>query len=163
MFNLFKDKNPISLANKAYQTTDPKKAVDLYSDAIKYEKAKSQPDKSFLSDLYLFRGQIYFNQGVAILSSSDFLHSLEHNPQNATSHNNLGIWFTIEFFATPDYTRALEHLDKAVSYSNNNQEFRMNRAVVKIQMGDKDIGRSELEELQNEGYSDATIAIERFC
>jgi tetratricopeptide (TPR) repeat protein len=164
MFNLFKQKkDPRKLASEAGQTRDPHKAVDLYSDAIKIEKESKNLNKDFLSDLYLKRGEIYLNQGVAILSSSDFLHAIEYNSRNGVAHNDLGIWFTIQHFATPDFSRAIEHLDKAVEYCPDRPDFKMNRAVIKIKMGLKDAGREELERLYNDGYQDAKIAIERFC
>lgn len=164
MFNLFgQDKNPKKLADKAKQTNDPHKAVNLYSDAIKYEKESKNPDKNFLSDLYLLRGEIYLNQGVAILSSSDFLQAIDNNPKNGVAHNDLGIWFTIEHFTTPDYVRALEHGEKAVQYCPSRQDFKMNLAVIKIKSGQQEQGRQELEQLYKDGYSDAKIAIERFC
>lgn len=164
MFNFFgQNKNSKKLAEKAGQTNDPHKAVELYSDAIKYEKETKKPDKEFLSNLYLWRGEIYLSQGVAILSSSDFLHAIEYNPQNGIAHNDLGIWFTIEHFASPDFVRALEHIEKAVKYCPDRRDFMMNLAVIKIKSGQKEIGRKELEQLYKDGYSDAQIAIERFC
>jgi len=102
MFNLVKKfKAPGKLAARAFRATDPLKAVDLYSDAIKYEKKKESPDKNFLSDIYLLRGEIYLSQGVAILSSSDFLNSIDLNPKNGISQNDLGIWFTLEQSVRP--------------------------------------------------------------
>ncbi|MBS1636878.1 MAG: hypothetical protein JST26_13255 [Bacteroidetes bacterium] len=164
MFNLFgQDKNPRKLAEKARQENDPHKAVNLYSDAIKYEKEGKSPNRAFLSELYLLRGEIYLNQGVAILSSSDFLHAIEYNPQNGVAHNDLGIWFTLAQFTTPDYSRALEHAEKAVEYCPERQDFRMNLAVIKIKNGQKETGRMELEELYKNGYGNAKIAMERFC
>jgi lipoprotein NlpI len=164
MFNLFKrNEDPKKLVDKAKRTNDPIKAVELFSDAIKFEKEKDKPDNNFLSNIYLQRGEIYLNQGVAILSSSDFLNAIELNTENGIAHNNLGIWFTIEHFNTPDFNRALEHLDKAVEYCPDRWDFRMNRAIIKIKSGDKDTGRWELEQLYKDGYADAKVAIDRFC
>lgn len=164
MFNLFKrKKDPRELADMARQEKDVRKAVELYSDAIKLEKDSNLPDNKLLSTWFTQRGEIYLNQGVAILSSSDFLQALENNPENGIAHNNLGIWFTIKQFVTPDYVRAMEHLDKAVTYCPDRPDFKMNRAIIKIEMGQKDIGRMELEKLYQGGYSDAKLAIERFC
>ena len=39
----------------------------------------------------------------------------------------------------------------------------MNRAIVKVKMGEKDSGRQELEKLLNDGFEEAQIAIEKFC
>ena len=119
--------------------------------------------KLFLSEIYRLRGDIYFSQGVAILSSSDFLHAIENNPKNGIAHNNLGVWFSIKQFAKPDYKRAIEHLDLAVKYCPDRPDFVMNRAVMKVRNGQKEIGRKELEDLYQQGYADAKIAIERFC
>jgi len=164
MFNFFsKNKVPRKLATKASRTSNPEKAVNLYSDAIKYEKEKESPDKNFLSDIYLLRGEIYLSQGVAILSSSDFLNSIDLNPKNGIAHNDLGIWFTIEHFNTPDFDRALEHLNKAVEFCPDRLDFKMNKAIVKVKMGDKETGRQELEELLKNGYAEARVAIEKFC
>lgn len=170
MFNFFKknqkdnqEKDSKVLAQKAGQSKNVKKAVDLYSQAIKIENEKSNPDKKFLSEIHRLRGDIYFSQGVAILSSSDWLQAIENNPENGIAHNNLGLWFTIEQFAQPDFNRAIEHFDLAVMYCPNRPDFVMNRAVIKVKFGQKEIGKSELEELYNQGYKDAKIAIERFC
>jgi tetratricopeptide (TPR) repeat protein len=164
MFRLFKkDKNPIKLFEKAIKTNDPLKAVELYSDAIMYEKRKDNPDNKFLSEIYLHRGEIHLNNGVAILSSSDFLQSIELDPSNGVAHNDLGIWYSIEHFNTPNFEKALEHLNKAIELCPDRADFKMNRAVIKIKMGDKETGRKELERLNEDGYLDAKIAIERFC
>jgi lipoprotein NlpI len=163
MINLFKrGKDPSKLAKKASQTKDPLKAVEFYSDAIKFEKAKVNPDSNFLSDIYLRRGEIYLHEGVAILSSSDFLQSIELNSKNGIAHNDLGIWFTIEHFYTPDFDKALNHLEKAVEFCPDRPDFKMNRAIIKIKKGDKETGRKELEQLYLEGYTDAKVAIERY-
>jgi tetratricopeptide (TPR) repeat protein len=170
MFNFFKkNKKDIqeddskALVEKAANSRNVKEAVDLYSQAIKVESEKPNPDKYFLSEVYRLRGDIYFSQGVAILSSSDWLHAIELNPENGIAHNNLGIWFTIEQFAKPDLKRAIEHFDLAVQYCPDRPDFVMNRAVIKIQDGQLEIGKKELEELYSQGYTDAKIAIERFC
>ena len=155
-------KDSKKLAEKAQQTSDVHQAVELYSSAIKLEKESKTPDKVFLSDLFVKRGEIYLNQGVAILSSSDFLQSIEQKPDNCIAHNNLGVWFTIEEFTTPDFIRAIEHMDKAVEFCPERQDFKMNRAIIKIKAGQKDIGRKELEKLYESGYADAKIALERF-
>ncbi len=170
MFNFFKKNKKEDpkedskvLAEKAANSKDVREAVDLYSEAIKIEKEKSTPDKYFLSEIYRFRGDIYFSQGVATLSSSDWLHAIDINPENGIAHNNLGIWLTIEQFAKPDFKRAIEHFDLAITYCPDRPDFMMNRAVTKIKDGQKEIGKSELEELYKQGYSDAKIAMERFC
>ena len=164
MFNLFKKiKDPGKLASKASRTTDPLKAVDLYSDAIKYERETKSPNKKFLSDMYLLRGEIYLSQGAAILSSSDFLNSIELNPINGIAHNDLGIWFTIEHFNTPDFDQAFEHISSAVELCPGRLDFKMNKAIIKFKMGDKETGRQELEQLLKDGYAEAKVAIEKFC
>ena len=165
MFNFFKKnkKDSKDLAQKAANTKNVKKAVELYSESIKVEQGKPNPDKYFLSEVYRLRGDIYFTQRVATLSSSDWLHAIKYNPQNGIAHNNLGLWFTIEQIAQPDYKRAIEHLDLAVKYCPDRPDFVMNRSVAKIKDGQKEIGRRELEELYHQGYKDAKIAIERFC
>ena len=164
MFNLFKKfKDPRKLAARASRATDPLKALVLYSDAIKYEKEKESPDRKFLSDIYLLRGEIYLSQGVAILSSSDFFDSLEFNPKNGIAHNDLCIWFTLEHFGTPDLDKALEHINKAVEFCPDRLDFRMNKAIIKVKMGEKETGRQELEQLFQDGYAEAGIAIEKFC
>jgi lipoprotein NlpI len=164
MFNLFKKtKDPGKLATRASLTSDPEKAVRLYSDAIKYEKEKTVPDKSFLSKIYLLRGEIYLSKGEAILSSSDFLNSIELNPGNGIAHNDLGIWFTLEQFNTPDFDKAFEHINKAVELCPDRLDFKMNLAIIKYKKGDKETGRQELEQLLKDGYTEAGVAIEKFC
>jgi len=164
MFNIFKKlKDPQKLAAKASRTGNSEKAVELYSDAIKFEKEKQSPDKSFLSDMYLLRGEIYLSRGVAILSSSDFLNSIDCNPKNGIAHNDLGIWYTIEQFSAPDFIRAFEHLEKAIEFCPDRLDFKMNRAIVKVKMGDKENGRQDLEQLLNDGFEEAKVAIEKFC
>jgi tetratricopeptide (TPR) repeat protein len=164
MFDLFKKvKDPVKLAKRASGTTDPVKAVNYYSDAIKYEDEKESPDKKFLSNIYLLRGEIYLSQGVAVLSSSDFINSIDLNPENGIAHNDLGIWYTIEDFDTPDFKKAYEHLNKAVEFCPGRRDFKMNRAIIKVKMGDKETGRQELEQLLKDGYAEAGVAIEKFC
>jgi tetratricopeptide (TPR) repeat protein len=164
MFNVFKkSKDPRKLAGMASRSNDFGKAVDLYSDALKYEKKKKNPDGKFLSDIYLLRGEIYLSQGVALLSSSDFLNSIEYNANNGIAHNDLGIWFTIEQFNLPDFNKALEHLNKAVDLCPLRRDFKMNRAIVKVKMGEKAIGRYELDQLVIDGFEEARVAIEKFC
>jgi len=163
MFNLFKSsKDSKKLVDKALKEKDPLKAVKLYSDAIQNEKEKANPDHQFLSKIYLLRGEIYLNNGVAILSSSDFLNAIKCDPNNGIAHNDLGIWYTIEHFNTPDFEKALKHIEKAIESCPDRPDFKMNRAVIKIKKGDKKIGRNELEQLYRDGYHDAKIAIERF-
>jgi Flp pilus assembly protein TadD len=164
MFKLFKKLNdPRKLAAKAVGTTNPDRAVNLFSEALKYENGKENPDKNFLSNIYLLRGEIYLSQGKALPSSSDFMNSIELNPKNGIAHNNLGIWFTLEHFNTPDFEKALEHINKAVELRPDRPDFKMNRAIVKVKMGDKETGREELEELLKGGYEEARVAIEKFC
>lgn len=164
MFNLFKKSNdPRKLATQASRSDNHEKAINLYSDAIKYEKEKESPDRKFLSDVYLLRGEIYLSQGVAILSSSDFSNSIDYNPNNGIAHNDLGIWFTIEQFDLPDFNKALEHLNKAVDLCPDRRDFKMNKAIVKVKMGEKAIGRHELDQLVNDGFEEARVAIEKFC
>jgi lipoprotein NlpI len=164
MFNLFKKlKDPRKLAAKGVATTNPDKAIELFSDAIKFEEEKENPNKLFLSNIYLMRGEIYLSGGVAVLSSSDFLKSVELNPKNGIAHNDLGIWYTIEDFNTPDLKKALEHISLAVDLCPDRRDFKMNRAIVKIKSGDKESGREDLEQLLNGGYEEARVAIEKFC
>jgi lipoprotein NlpI len=164
MFNLFnKVKDPRKLARRASRTKNQEEAISLYSDAIKLEKEKESPDNNFLSNIYLLRGEIYLSQSVAILSSSDFLDSIKLNPKNGIAHNDLGIWFTIESFDTPDFDRALEHINKAVEFCPDRWDFKMNRAIVKVKMGDKVSGMQELVKLMDDGYPEAEVALEKFC
>ena len=39
----------------------------------------------------------------------------------------------------------------------------MNKAIIKVKLGEKEIGRQQLEQLFQDGYSEAKIAIEKFC
>ena len=164
MFNPFKKfKEPKILASRASQTTDPEKAARLFSAAIRYEKEKENPDKKFLSDIYLLRGEIYMARGEADLSSSDLQSSIELNPSNGIAHNDLAIWYTLEHFAPPDFRKALKHLNEAVEYCPDRRDFKMNRAIVKVKMGEKGTGKRELEQLLEDGYEEARVAIEKFC
>lgn len=81
------DKDSMELYKQARMTDDPKIAVELYSDAIDVEKQKESPNRELISEIYQWRGELYLGFQVAILSSSDFLHSIEFNPKNAISHN----------------------------------------------------------------------------
>ena len=164
LLNLFgQSKDPKKLAAKAQQSKDPQKAVSLYTDAIQYAQAAENPDSGLLSDLYLLRGEVYMGQGVALLSSSDFLHALEYNPENGIAHNDLGVWFMMEQFAAPDHARAQEHFNKAVEYCPDRRDFRMNRAIATYKLGQKDQGLAELEQLYQEGFADAKNAMDLFC
>ena len=156
------EKDSFELFKLAQSSKDPKISVKLYSDAIDIEKRKESPNKEFLSEIYQWRGELYMNLQVAILSSSDFLHSIEYNPKNAISHNNLAVWFTIPQFSTPDWKRSFEHFDKAIEFAPDRLDFQMNRAVIKIKSGDIESGKLELEKLYSNGYGDAKIAMDRF-
>jgi lipoprotein NlpI len=138
------------------------KAVETLSDGIKMEEARSNPDKRLLSSLYCLRGEVHLSVGVAILSQSDFLHSLENNPQNESALNNLGIWFSIKHFSTPNYNRAFEFFDRALAIQPGRKDIQLNKACVKIQSGDK-TGCEDLRRLEGEGYPDAKVALERYC
>jgi tetratricopeptide (TPR) repeat protein len=156
------DKDSIELYQQARMTNDPKIAVELYSDAIDVEKQKESPNRELISEIYQWRGELYLGLQVAILSSSDFLHSIDFNPKNAISHNNLAIWLTMPQFAKPDLDRAIEHLNKAIELAPERLDFQMSRAVIRIKNGDRETGRTELEDLDSKGYENAKIAIERF-
>lgn len=145
-----------------YKKGNAEKAVELLSEAKDLEETKEAKDKQLLSNIFNIRGEVYLNQGVAVLSQSDFAQALEYNPNNENALNNLGIWFTIEMFSTPDYPKALEYLDKAISINPDRKDIILNRAIVKIQSGDKS-GCDYLKELDKQGYADAKIGIERFC
>ena len=155
-------KDSMELYKQARMTHDPKIAVELYSDAIDAEKQKESPDKELLSEIYQWRGELYLRLQVAILSSSDFLNSIEYNPKNAISHNNLAVWFTMPQFAKPDLERAMEYFDTAIELAPERLDFQMSRAINRIQTGDRETGKSELEELHANGYENAKIAMERF-
>lgn len=171
MFGFFKkkdknekpiEKNSFELFQLAKDSKDPKKSVELYSDAIDIEKQKETPNKDFISEIYQWRGELYMNLQVAILSSSDFLHSIEYNPKNAISHNNLAVWFTIPQFSKPDWKSSFAHFDNAIELAPDRLDFQMNRAIIKIKSGDKESGKMELEKLYSKGYGDAKIAMDRF-
>ena len=147
---------------KLYRSGKAKEAVDKLSDAIKKEKDKSSPDKRLLSNIYCIRGEVYLSVGVAILSQSDFTYALQYNQDNESALNNLGIWFSIERFNTPDYKRSFEYFDKAILIQPNRKDIQLNKACVKIQSGDK-TGCDDLRKLDSEGYPDAGIALQRFC
>lgn len=154
--------DPRLLFALAKGATDPEMAVNLYTDAIAIEKKKDSPDRKLLSEIYQFRGELYLSLGVALLSSSDFMHSLEYDPDNAISHNNLGIWHTVEQFATPDHDKALKHIEKAISLAPDRLDFQMSRAVIKAKLGDAEAAKAELEALYAKGLEDARVAMERF-
>jgi lipoprotein NlpI len=145
-----------------YQNGNPEAAVDTLSDAIAKEKSKSVQDKKFLSDLFCIRGEVYLSVGVAILSQSDFANAIQCNPENESAMNNLGIWFSIPAFSTPDYETSLEYFDKALALQPERKDIQLNRACVKIRSGDK-TGCDDLRKLDGEGYPDAKIALQRFC
>jgi lipoprotein NlpI len=100
--------------------------------------------------------------GVAILSQSDFAHSLQYNPNNESALNNLGIGFSFERFAPPDYERSFQYFDKAIVIQPNRKDIQLNKACAKIQSGDK-TGCDDLRRLEREGYSKAKVAQQRFC
>lgn len=164
MFGFFKrnKKDSLELVLEAEQSRDAKEIVNLLSEAIKAEKAKSTPDKIMLSDIYQKRGSIYYQLQVAILSSSDFMHALEMNPDNAQANNDLGMWFNTPAFAPPEYAKAIQYFEKAVELNPNELDYRMNLAVTRIESGDKEKGRQELENLVAKGHQNARIAIARF-
>jgi lipoprotein NlpI len=137
-------------------------AVDKLSDAIEKETANSSPDKKLLSNMHCIRGEVYLSIGVAVLSQSDFTNALQYNPDNESALNNLGIWFSIARFNTPDYNRALEYFDKAISIQPDRKDIQLNKACVKIQSGDK-TGCDDLRKLDQDDYPEAKIALERFC
>jgi lipoprotein NlpI len=147
---------------KLYRNGKAKEAVDKLSDAIKKETDKPNSDKKLLSNMHCIRGEVYLSVGVAVLSQSDFNYALQYNPDNESALNNLGIWFSIKHFNTPDYNRSFEYFDKAISIQPNRKDIQLNRACVKIQSGDK-TGCNDLRKLDNEGYPDAKIASQRFC
>ena len=150
------------LGFNAYQNGDPKTAVNKLSDAIKMEKGKLNPDKNLLSNIYNIRGEVYLSVGVAVLSQSDFANSLNCDPTNESALNNLGVWFSIETFATPDYERSLNYFDMAVKIRPDRQDIILNRAIVKIKSGDQ-TGCQDLEDLAKENYPDAIVGLQRFC
>ena len=147
---------------KLYRNGKATEAVDKLSDAIKKETGKSNPDNKLLSNMHCLRGEVYLSVGVAILSQSDFTYALKYNPYNESALNDLGIWFSIEHFNTPDYNKSFEYFDEAISIQPNRKDIQLNKACVKIQSGDK-TGCDDLHKLDKEGYSDAKIALQRFC
>ena len=147
---------------KLYHNGKAKEAVDKLSDAIKKETDKSNNDKKFLSNIYNIRGEVYLSEGVAILSQSDFAYSIKYNPDNESALNNLGIWYSIKHFTTPDYKKSFECFDKALAIQPNRKDIQLNKACVKIQSGDK-TGCEDLRKLETEGYPDAKVALQRFC
>lgn len=146
----------------AYRKGDAKIAVDKLSDAIKKEKEKSNPDKQLLSNMHNIRGEVYLSVGVAVLSQSDFAYALDYNPTNESALNNLGVWFSIKQFATPDYVKSIDYFNKAIELRPDRKDIILNRAVTKIKSGDKS-GCDDLKKLDAEGYPDAKIALQRFC
>lgn len=112
--------------------------------------------------MHCVRGEVYLSVGVALLSQSDFAYALQYNPGNESALNNLGIWFSIEHFSTPDYKKSFEYFDKAIVAQPGRKDIQLNKACVKIQSGDKS-GCDDLRKLEGEGYPDAKIALQRFC
>ena len=163
--NLFQSRNPKILLNeglKLYRAGKAMKAVDKLSDAIKRETSKPSPDKMLLSIVHCLRGEVYLSVGVAILSQSDFVISLDYNPSNESALNDLGIWFSIERFNAPDYKRSLEYFDKAITIQPNRKDIQLNKACVKIQSGDQ-TGCDDLRRLEGAGYPAAILALEKYC
>jgi lipoprotein NlpI len=146
---------------KLYRSGKTEEAVDKLSDAIKKETDKTNPDKKFLSNIHCIRGEVYLSVGVALLSQSDFAYALQYNPDNEAALNNLGVWYSIKHFSTPDYIKSFEYLDKAIALEPSRKDFQLNKACIKIQSGDK-TGCDDLHRLNNEGFSDAKIALQRF-
>lgn len=163
--NLFDRQTPEKLYDegvKLYRSGSYEKAIDKLSSAIKKETDKSNPDKTLLSNVHCIRGEVYFSVGVAILSQSDFVYALKYNPDNASALNNLGIWYSTERFITPDYKKSFEYFDKAIDIRPDRKDIQMNKAIVKIQSGDK-TGCDDLLKLNNEGYHEAKLAFQKFC
>jgi lipoprotein NlpI len=150
------------LGLSAYHKGDPETAVDKLSDAIKKEKEKSEPNKQLLSNFHNMRGQVYLSVGVAILSQTDFVYALDYNSTNESALNNLGVWFSIEQFATPDYKKSLEYFDKAIALRPDRKDIILNRAIIKIKSGDS-TGCDDLKKLDSGGYPDAKIGLQQFC
>jgi lipoprotein NlpI len=147
---------------KLYRAGKAKEAVDKLSAAIKKETGRSNSDRKLLSNMYNIRGEVYLSVGVAVLSQSDFVHALQENPGNESALNNLGVWYSIQQFAAPDYERSLGYFDKAILIQPNRKDIQLNRACIKIQSGDK-TGCNDLHKLDEEGYPDAKVALQRFC
>ncbi len=145
-----------------YKTGKAKEAVEKLSDAIKIEKANPTRDKKFLSTIHCLRGEVYLSVNVAILSQSDFAYALRYNPDNESALNNVGIWYAIKHFATPDYQKSFQYFDRAIAIQPNRKDIQLNKACVKIQSGDT-TGCDDLRKLDNEGYPEAKIALQRFC
>lgn len=123
--NLFNGQNPKKLyeeGSKLYRDGKQKEAIDKLSAAIKIETNKSNGDKKFLSIIHNIRGEVYLSVGVAILSQSDFAYALQYNPLNESALNNLGIWYSIERFRTPDYKKSFEYFDKALVIQPNRKD-----------------------------------------
>src|SRR5450631_1526457 len=118
--------------SKLYHAGRTEEAVDKLSQAIKKETAKPNSDKRLLSNMHCVKGEVYLAVGVAILSQSDFAYSLQYNPDNESALNNLGIWYSIERFITPDYKKSFEYFDKALAIQPNRQDIQLNKACVKI-------------------------------
>jgi len=147
---------------KLYRSGNAEKAVNKLSEAIKKETDKSSPDKRLLSNMHCIRGEVYLSVGVAVLSQSDFAYALQYNPENESALNNLGIWYSVKHFATPDYQKSFEYFDNALAIQPNRKDIQLNKACVKIQAGDMS-GCDDLRKLDNEGYPDAKLALQRFC
>lgn len=147
---------------KAMDEGKPKIAVEKISKAITVAKGKKDFDKTLLSKMYCSRGNIYLLTKVALLSSSDFLDALECNPKNDDALNFLGVWFTMEEFNSPDYSRAIGYFTEASLINPERQDIRLNIAISKIKLGDL-TGCSELRELHKMGYNEAKIAIDQLC
>ena len=147
---------------KAYQNGDSKTAVDKLSNAIKKEQEKNNPDKKLLSNIYNIRGEVYLSVGVAVLSQSDFTHALDYNSTNEAALNNLGIWFSMEKFSTPDYKKSIDYFDKAITLRPDRKDIILNRAVIKIKSGDN-TGCDDLKKLDADGYPNAKIGLQQFC
>jgi tetratricopeptide (TPR) repeat protein len=165
MFSLFGPKTSLALYEsgvKSYRKGKSQDAIEKLSEAIKKESARSEPDKRLLSNMYCLRGEVYLSEGVALLSQSDFTYALDYNMTNESALNNMGIWFSIERFSTPDYERSFEYFDKAIAIKPGRKDIRLNKACVKIQSGDR-TGCDDLRKLDAEGYSTAKLALEKLC
>jgi len=151
------------LGHDHYKNGNMKAAIPMFVNALEKEKAKANPDKLLLSNIHNIRGEAYMSEGVAILSQSDFIQAIEYDPKNESAYNNMAVWHSIPAFMTPDYTKSLEYFDKALAINPNRKDIRLNKAVVKVQSGDKENGCKELAQLAKEKYPDAKIGIQRFC
>jgi len=150
------------LGFSAYHNGDHKTAINKLSEAIKKENDKSNPDKQLLSNIHNIRGEAYLSVGVAVLSQSDFVYALDYNPKNESALNNLGVWFSIEQFSTPDYKKSLEYFDKAIRLQPDRKDIILNKAIIKIKSGDM-TGCEDLKKLDSDGYPDAKIGLQQFC